>query len=500
MRTHADLCARGTEATPRSQAGEDATQEGITARQSLLKELLIAEAIRRGILGGKSTVGTRLEDETFPQQKAFIVDESPRVTICTPRRAAKTEGIIRKMLRKMKLVPGSIVPYISITRENAKRNIWQRLQVMNSRYDLGLIFNHSDLTARDPSNGSVIWVTGLATQAELAKLRGNRYDLVVVDECQDILIDFENFIQSVIVPALGDRRGQLVLAGTPDPWRRNKFWFAAVTSEDPRWRRWTRHSWLLTDNIFFKDPAAYLREVLEEEGYTVDDPRYQAEYLGLWAVSTSNLIVDSYKPSRNDFHGSEWDLFTACPGYHYLLSVKFRFKRPSAFVVACYSSTKRHAIFAESSSGLMDVSQAITVSTALMQKFPIEQILVDEDEIGKDFSEELNARYPLPIEPVQKRDPRMRHSFLNADLRTGRLQVIPDLNKALIGQWANVMWDKDRQKPAEGQECDIFDPAGYAHMACRSFFEAEAVTEEDWGMRHEREVMARMGGERMEEP
>ena len=445
-------------------------------------------------------VGSQLEDETFPQQKAFVIDESPRLTICTPRRAAKTEAIIRKMLRKMKRVPGSIVVYISITRENAKRNIWQRLQVMNDRYGLGLLFNHSDLTARDPSNGSVIWVTGLATQAELAKLRGNRYDLVVCDEVQDILIDFENFIQSVIVPALGDRRGQLLLAGTPDPWRRNQFWFNAVTSQDPRWRRWTRHSWLLTDNIFFKDPASYLKEVLEEEGYTEDDPRYQAEYLGLWAVSTSNLIVDSYLPRRNDFPGTIWDLFTACPGYHYLLSVKFRFKRPSAFVVACYSSTKRHAIFTESSCGLMDVNGAIAEAARLMQTFPIGEILVDEDEIGKSFSAELNARYSLPITPVEKRDQRMRHAFINADLRTGRLQVVAEGNKALIGQWSSVLWDKDRQKPAEGQACDIFDPAGYAHMACRSFFEVETPAKPDWGEQHEQEMMARMSGERTEEP
>ncbi len=446
-----------------------------------MKEMLVMEALRRGLLGGRETIGSKLEDETFPQQKAFIVDESKRSTLKTPRRAAKTESIIRKMFRVMKRKPGSISVYVSMTRENAKRNVWSRLQIMAARYKLEVLFNHSDLTIRDPVNNSMIWITGLATAAEIAKLRGNKYDLVVVDESQDILIDFEDFIMSVLIPALGDRRGQLVLAGTPDPWRRNKYWHDVRNSKDGKWKRWVHFGWLLTDNVYFQDPAGYLAQVLEEEGYAADDPRYRAEYLGEDAISTSNLAVDSYSQDRNAYPGSVFDVFSNCHGYHYLMAANPRFKANSAFVVACYSSRRRHVIFLESLSGLVGVSELADATKQLMDKYPIEIVTCIETDMGRDFAAELLARYQLPITPFEKRDERMRLAFLNSDLRTGRLQVVADENAKLIDQWANVLWDKDRQKILSGQDCDLFNAAGYAHMACRSFFEEEPVVHVDEG-------------------
>lgn len=468
----------------------------------LLREMLIAEALRRGILGrGGAAVAEQIESETFPQQRAFIEDESKRITLKTPRRAAKTESIIRKMFRKMKLMPGSITPYISVTRENAKRIVWLRLQVMAARYGLPVVFNHTDLTVRDTTNNSQIWVTGLATQKELAKIRGNKYGLAVLDECQSILIDMEQFIKSDLVPALGDLRGQLVCAGTPDPWRRNKFWYEVRNSGKPQYKRWVHHSWQLTDNTFFLDPVGYLREILEEEGYAEDDPQYRAEYLGEDAISTSNLVIDSFNYDRNCLDGSEWDLFERLPGYHYLLSIHPRFKRSTAFVVACYSSSKRHAVFAESFfiPG-MDPEAAFTAAELLLQKYPLTAIVVNEEGLGKKVADELNQRYSLPILPAETRDEKMQFAFMNSDLRTGRLQVVPLMNEKLIEQWENVLWDADRERIAEGQECDLYGAMGYAHMACRSFFEAQKPQRDDDGEEYWKRQIERARGDASDEP
>lgn len=449
--------------------------------ESLLKECLRAEALRRGLIGQRTNTCQQLEDETFPQQRAFIVDESRRSTVCTPRRAAKTEAIIRKLLRMMKRKPGSLSVYVSMTRENAKRNIWSRLQVMNSRYSLGLRFNHADLIAKDPQTGSELWITGLATGKELAKLRGNRYDIVVVDEAQDILIDLEDFVLSVIVPALGDRRGQLVMAGTPDPWRRQQFWYHAATSQAPAWRRWVRFSWLLTDNTYFQDPVGYLKEILEVEGYTEDDPRFQAEYLGLWTNSKSNLVIDGYEPSRNNFLGGT----AALAGYEYLLGLDPGFKDATAFVVAAYSTRKRHIVFPESFARPNMIISAIAEEIrGLMGHYPISNVVCDEDGMGRTVALELVQRFGLPITAAEKKDKRMRMAFLNSDLRTARLQVIPEKNLPLISQWNNVMWDAKHQREQEGQVCDLFDASGYAHMACRSFWEEEEIAPVEEGDRY----------------
>jgi hypothetical protein len=103
--------------------------------------------------------------------------------------------------------------------------------------------------------------------------------------------------------------------------------------------------------------------------------------------------------------------------------------------------------------------------------------------------------------PAEKRDKRMRLAFMNSDLRTGRYQVIPNRNLALVNQWNSVMWDKKHEREQEGQVCDLFDASGYAHMACRSFFEEDpagpAVNEGDsyWAERIERARAEREGWE-----
>ena len=438
---------------------------------SVLTELLREEAQRRGLIGVKSDEWARLEAETFPKQRAFIEHEGRFSTLCTPRRAAKTETIIRKLLRKSKRMPGSRSVYISMTRDNAKRNVWGRLQTMVARYSLGLIPNHTELILRDPTTRSETWVTGLANEKELAKLRGNSYDYVHVDEVQDILIDFESFILSVITPALGDRRGQLSVSGTPDPHRRNQWWYHARNSEGARWKKWQKFGWLLTDNVFFPEPEAYLREIREQEGFTEDDPRYQAEYLGLWTNSKTNLCIDSYEPSRNDF-GGDWQAATA--GYQFLLGLDPGYKDATAYVVIAYSVSKRHMLIVESlATSNTVVSDMAVQAKKFMAKYPITYIVCDEQGMGKTVAEELVQRFGLPIIPAEKKDKRMRLAFMNSDLRLGKLQVVPSNNLALITQWNSVMWDSEHQREQEGQVCDLFDAAGYAHIACRSYFEAE---------------------------
>lgn len=446
------------------------------------RELNHKSAVRRGVVRPGGAVGLQLESETFPKQREFILDEMPRITLCTPRRAAKTESLIRKMFRLCVRHSRAIIPYVSSDREVSKRNIWDRLQEMSERYKLRFDFNHTDLIARYAPTNSQIELHGLATKKEVGKLRGRKYKLAVIDETQEIFIDLEGFILSVITPALGDERGQLIMAGTPDPFRRQQVWYQACQSPHPRWFRWKRHSWLLTDNIFFRDPQGYLKEIREEEGYSEEDPRYQAEYLGLWTASRSNLCVDSYDSIRNDYLDPWHD---PMPGYVYVLAIDPAYHDATAFVVEAYSTTKRHTLVVESFAKTnMIVSDIAAMTQSLMERYPIGIIPIDEAKMGKHVARELAERYGLPVVAAEKKDKRMRLAFTNSDLRTGRLQVLRNKNQTLIDQWQSVLWDREHQREAEGQVCDLFDAQGYAHMVCRSYFEAEPEVNLDPGEKH----------------
>lgn len=443
-----------------------------------VQELLLEHAIRSGQIRPKLGLGAGLYSavDTFAQQREFILAEDRRITLCTPRRAAKSEALIRKRLLAITQKSRIRCVYASMTREVAKKNVWDRLLHLNERYQLGLVVNHSDLTLKCPRTESEYWITGLATKKEIGKLRGNKYDSFDLDETQDILIDLEDLLFSVVYPALGDERGQLCMAGTPDPFRRQPIWYLAVNSDLPRWRRWRRMGWKLTDNRFFRDPETYLLEVRESEGYSEDDPRYQAEYLGLWTTSKTNLCIDGYDHERNGLGGGPLDFLKASPEYQYLLGLDPAYKDSTAFVVAAYSPIKRHIVFPESwAKKNMIVSDMAAEIQGLMLRWPISQIACDEAKMGKTVAMELTQRYNLPVVAADKKDKRMRLAFMNSDLRTGRLQVIRSGNSDLIEQWQSVLWDRDHQREAEGQVCDLFDAAGYAHMACRSFWDEEPV-------------------------
>ena len=77
---------------------------------------------------------------------------------------------------------------------------------------------------------------------------------------------------------------------------------------------------------------------------------------------------------------------------------------------------------------------------------------------------------------------------IESNLLTG--YVIADIcratlkNQTLIDQWQSVLWDREHQREAEGQVCDLFDAQGYAHMVCRSYFEAEPEVNLDPGEKH----------------
>jgi hypothetical protein len=440
--------------------------------------------MRQGIANAGDTSGAALvgPKDTFKEQREFILAEDRRLTLCTPRRAAKSESLLRKMLRTMLRHPRSIIPYVSMDRETSKRNVWDRLQELGDRYKLKLEFNHSELIARHTPTGGQIEVTGLATKKEIGKLRGRKYPMLAADEVQDILIDFEGFIMSVVLPALGDVRGQLVLAGTPDPFRRQAFWYQVVCSDHPRWQRWKRFGWPLTANTFFKEPEKWLKAVREEEGYAEDDPRYQAEYLGLWTASKTNLCIDGYETPRNDFHGDPTQVLAEYPC---VLGLDPGYQDSTGFVVACYSVKKRHVVIVESwAKRKMIMSDIAAAVISLCDKYPIIQVACDEAKMGKHISRELAEHYNLPVVAAEKIDKRQRLAFMNADLRTGRLQVVAGTNRDLIEQWGSVLWDREHQREAEGQVCDLFDAAGYAHMQCRSYFEAEEVAKQDEGERY----------------
>lgn len=446
---------------------------------------LAAEAMRRGLLTPPDDRTAEkikaLRDDTFPEQQKFIDDESERIAIGLARRGAKTEGILRKIFIMMLKHAGESIPYGATKINQAKEIVHERIIDLNTRYDLGVTMNLGDHSYSLP-NRARLFLFGLNDAAQVNKLRGNKRRMIVVDETQSVRTDFEEFVQSVVNPALMDLRGQLVIGGTPDPKRTNLFWHNAISGKD---KRWSRHWWAITANKFLRDPAAYLKKMLAEEGYTEDDPRFRAEFLGdVNAFDESNIMLRDYDRVRNTA------LLVPAHKFHYFCGYDPGLVDSAAFAVWAYSFVDRRVYLLHTFHRPgMDITEQGAHLVALLEKFPYMTVVADEGALGKLIALELGNRFPnLSFEAAEKTEKALQVKLMNTDFRTSRILVAgtdhidgtdrktktKTGNYAIHDQWTSTAWDEKHQREQEGQPVDLFDAALYGWRACKTYIDTVA--------------------------
>src|SRR6185436_7101870 len=74
-----------------------------------------------------------LVDTVFPEQAAFVRDQSTFVAAQCTRRASKSNGIGFRLFKKALRYPKSVIPYIALTRESAKNIMWPVFHEINDR-------------------------------------------------------------------------------------------------------------------------------------------------------------------------------------------------------------------------------------------------------------------------------------------------------------------------------------------------------------------------------
>ncbi len=154
--------------------------------------------------------------ECFPEQLAFIRDQSPlKWAFCT-RRAAKSYSIALDMIDDSFDHPHEHYLIVGLSRLEMKDIYWDNiLKDIDSRYNLSAKFNETELTMRMP-NGALIRITGAdANEKEKRKLLGGKKRKVAIDEAQAWGTDLREIIFGVLKPSVADFRGQIIVVGTP---------------------------------------------------------------------------------------------------------------------------------------------------------------------------------------------------------------------------------------------------------------------------------------------
>lgn len=405
----------------------------------------------------------------------MIDDPHRRKTVLCPRRAGKSYAAASYLVVRCLEQPGASCIFITITRGTAKRILWGALKKLNDEFELGVVWNNTELTGTFP-NGSVVRLAGSETQHDIDKFRGVPFDLVILDESKSFPPELINeLIEEVLEPCLYDRMGTLCMMGTPGAVLAGAFFEAtadkafALTKrqdgrlratsrpysqrEDSAWQgvewRWSAHSWTMADNTAMPHIWVAVLEEHKSKGQPDDDPKWCREYLGRWVADDANFVY-RYAEERNGWRPeptetSPWGL----PEGHewrFVLGVDLGYDDPFAAEVWAYSDT--HPDFWHVDEVVrpgLTVAEIAREVRSLEEKFgQFDRMVGDRAGLGKTIFATLDDTYGIHIEPADKNEKRDHIELFNSDLLAGRCHVL--IGSVLAGEMTLLQWDEEKRR------------------------------------------------------
>ena len=368
----------------------------------------------------------------FAQQAAFIKDPRKLKAALCSRRAGKSHMAGAYVIAEALRHPKSTVPYVALTRGHAKRIMWKTLLDMTRAYEPQVNLTELRITL---SNGSDIVLAGANDEATAEVFRGQKFPLVVLDECASFRSHFKEMVEEVIEPALIDYSGTLAMIGTPSAACRGLFFDATTSKDSP----YSIHKWTILDNPFIPHAKDWLEERMRERNWTTDTPAYRREWLGEWVASTDSQVYAFSRDKNLARSGIPQKL-------DYILGIDLGYDDETAFVVVGYHPNIREMFvvetYAKSEMTITDIVRKIGDFQERYKSF--NRIVCDTGGLGKQIAAEIRKRYGVALFPAEKTQKAEFIQLLNDDLRSGRVLVNPiEIN--FIEEITALQWDEEKE-------------------------------------------------------
>lgn len=404
-------------------------------------------------------------DSDFAEQTAYVEDDSQlKLSFCT-RRAGKSFGEGIQLFRDAAKNDGVKCLYLAKTRDSAKGILWHDVLVpLNRKLGLGAKPNLTELSWTLP-NGSILRLLGAdADQEERDKLLGQKYKTVAIDEAEAFHSDLTKLVYGTLKPAVADRRGSILLNGTPGNLKVGMFYDLTKgqnASAPGRWSvdhqpfggRWSCHRWSAFQNRHIAEQwAAEIAELKAVNPLIEETPLFQQNYLGIWAVDDSNLVY-RYRADRNDFNGKLPEYHRG--SWHYVLGIDLGWDDATSFTVGAYHDFDRTLYYVSSEKEQhLDITAVAIREKAIKRTYDIEATVIDG--ANKQAVEELNQRHGMEAQPADKTGKCDFIDIMNAEAIQGRIKVSPAC-EPLKKEWAELIWDERallRGKREEHPSCE----------------------------------------------
>jgi hypothetical protein len=374
----------------------------------------------------------RIYKECHDIQRNIILSREHRVICMAGRRAGKTESAVRKGLSVAVAMPDARVLYVGLSFTRCLELFWQPLidgltmigyEITEHRRTEGLV---------RLSTGAEFHFCGNTTVDERDKIRGSKWDLCVIDECQSQKA-LPMLIEEIIEPTLLDRRGQLMLLGT-GPKVRGTYWEELWSNQQ---RKSARFNWNISDNPFIPDYLAVLEKIKEEKGYTDTTAIYVREYLGKIAYDDDALV---YRLSEaNTLREDEmraWIETQPVSDIKFSAGLDYGFIDSDGFSIVMFSTSKpeRWLVYEHKGNrtGVSELADKIREGMEYVQTAEVFKgipdrhfyIYSDSGGAGKKISYELATQYKLPCMDAYKADKDFAVETLQEEVRRGYFKAM----------------------------------------------------------------------------
>lgn len=435
-----------------------------------------ADIILDAMVAGYSVTSTRdssltaaadaIRSGLFPKQRAVIEDPADRKAVLCPRRAGKSWMSMSYAFDVACRQADARVVICLLVLKQAKGVYWKAMQRFSAAYGIETKSNLHELTYT-LTNGSSIMLLGCESVTEIEKLRGQAFDLVIVDECKSFNpLVLKELLDDVVAPTLHDRSGTLMMIGTPGDTLSGPFYWATsplyeteVTDEDGRkikrpfsrtfeapeqfWLDapeddlyWSRHTWTKQDNVFLPKLWQQALRDKKRNGWDDDHPTWLRESLAQWVPSTGSYVYRygealgrsnganavQWVPNGRGKHG-----LPEGHEFRFILGCDLGYEDDFAVVVAAYSMTdgnlyhvydwkKNHQDF---------FAMADEIGAVVAKYGPFDAMVADTGGSGgKTIIETLNKRYGYHFVAAEKREKFDYVEIMNGEFMAGRVKII----------------------------------------------------------------------------
>lgn len=414
--------------------------------------------------------------DDFPQQNAFIRDQSRYIAAQCSRRAGKSNGLALRYFLTMEKYPKSTCIYLALTRDSARNIMWDVLKEIDEKYHIGCSFKESTLTVSHP-NGSKLMLYGADMANFIRRLKGQKSPGIGIDEAQDFGVHLESLINDVLTPMLVDYKDSwLAVVGTPGPVPHGRYF---ETTNNKRFG-YSIHKWTINDNPHIHDAEAFIQDLIVKNEWEPNHPTLMREWRNEWVLDMDSLWI-RYKAETNHYQ----ELPPNVKKWNYILGIDIGFKDADALAVLAWSEEDKCTYLVEEIiTAKQDITSLIEQIFDVSKRYDLYKMVIDQGGLGLKIAEEMRRRHAVPVEAADKKLKAENVAVLNDELRIGRFKAKSGSRFAQDSYIVQIDWIKstpDKIVIKKDPHSDIIDAVLYAHKESYSFTHRPEIPKPKYG-------------------